>query len=64
MKLRALSIRQPHAEAILRGVKKIEYRTRRTKVRGRIYIYANLGRYSAAEEAELMAGYSIDEVVE
>lgn len=62
MKLRALSIRQPHAEAIMRGVKKIEYRTRPTKVRGTIYIYASLGRYSPAEEAEMMAGYGIDDV--
>ena len=33
---RALSIRQPHAEAILRCVKKIEYRSGPTKIRGRI----------------------------
>ena len=60
--MRALSIRQPHAEAIMRGVKKIEYRTRPTKVRGKIYIYSSLGRYSAAEEAEMMAEYGIDDV--
>jgi hypothetical protein len=43
--LRALSIRQPHAEAIMRGTKKIEYRSGPTKIRGDIYIYASLGRY-------------------
>ena len=60
--MRALSIRQPHAEAIMRGVKKIEYRSRPTKVRGRIYIYASLGRYSADEEAEMMEMYGIEDV--
>jgi len=38
----ALSIRQPYAELILRGIKKIEYRTKPTKIRGRVYIYAGL----------------------
>ena len=54
-KMRALSIRQPHAEAILRGVKTTEYRSRATKIRGRIYIYASLGRYGPEVEAEMMA---------
>lgn len=40
--MRALSIRQPHAEAILRGTKTTEYRSKATKIRGRIY--ASLGR--------------------
>ena len=39
---RALSIRQPYVEMILRGIKKIEYRTMRTNIRGRVYIYASL----------------------
>jgi hypothetical protein len=39
---RALSIRQPYAELILRGKKKIEYRSMPTKIRGRVYIYAGL----------------------
>lgn len=34
--MKALSIRQPHAEAIMRGVKPIEFRSRRTDMRGRI----------------------------
>lgn len=39
--MRALSIRQPWAEMILRGIKKIEYRSRPTRVIGeRFYIYA------------------------
>lgn len=41
--MRALSIRQPYAELILRGIKKIEYRSRPTKIIGeRFYIYASL----------------------
>jgi hypothetical protein len=38
--MRALSIRQLHAEANMRGTKKIEYRSGPTKVRGRVLIYA------------------------
>jgi len=41
-KMRALSIRQPYAEQILRGTKKVEYRSRLTNVRERIYIYASM----------------------
>jgi hypothetical protein len=40
--MRALSIRQPWAELILRGVKTIEYRSRPTRVVGeRFWIYAS-----------------------
>jgi predicted transcriptional regulator len=38
----ALSIRQPYAELILRGTKKIEYRTKPTDKRCRVYVYAAL----------------------
>jgi hypothetical protein len=42
--MRALSIRQPYAELILRGHKRIEYRSRATKIIGeRFYIYASRG---------------------
>ncbi|MDX2032053.1 MAG: ASCH domain-containing protein [Blastocatellia bacterium] len=40
--MRALSIRQPYAEMIMKGKKKIEYRSRSTKIRERVYIYASL----------------------
>jgi hypothetical protein len=41
--MRALSIRQPYAELILRGIKRIEYRSRPTRIFGeRFYIYASL----------------------
>ena len=40
--MRALSIRQPYAELILRGIKPIEFRGRPTKIIGeRFYIYAS-----------------------
>jgi predicted transcriptional regulator len=39
--MRALSIRQPYAELILRGIKTVEYRTRPTAIIGqRFWIYA------------------------
>ena len=42
--MRALSIRQPYAELILRGLKTIEYRSRPTHIIGeRFYIYASKG---------------------
>ena len=40
--MRALSIRQPYAELILRGIKTIEYRSQRTRIIGeRFQIYAS-----------------------
>jgi hypothetical protein len=45
----------------MRGVKKIEYRSGPTRIRGRIYIYAGLVRYSADEEAAMMDLYGIDD---
>ena len=41
-RLRALSIRQPYAEQILRGTKTTEYRSRPTRIRGKFLIYAAL----------------------
>lgn len=42
--MRALSIRQPWAELIMRGVKTVEYRSRPTRIVGeRFYIYAAKG---------------------
>jgi predicted transcriptional regulator len=52
----ALSIRQPYAELILRGIKRIEYRTRPTRIIGeRFWIYVPMklaaGSGQQAEEA-------------
>ena len=38
---RAISIRQPYVEQILRGEKTWEYRSQNTKIRERIYLYAS-----------------------
>lgn len=38
----AISIRQPWAELILRGVKTKEFRSRPTRIRERVYLYASL----------------------
>lgn len=45
---RAISIRQPYVELILRGEKRKEYRTRPTNIRGRVFVYASL---RAADDA-------------
>src|SRR3954466_3172436 len=45
--MRALSIRQPYAELILRGIKTVEYRTRPTSILSeRFHIYAPLKKAS------------------
>lgn len=41
--MRALSLRQPFAEQVMRGTKKFEYRTFPTLIRERVYVYASLG---------------------
>jgi predicted transcriptional regulator len=42
--IRAISIRQPWVELILRGVKKKEYRSQPTNIRERVYLYASAKR--------------------
>jgi hypothetical protein len=39
--MRALSVRQPYAELILRGNKVIEFRTKPTNIRERVYLYVS-----------------------
>ena len=58
--MRALSIRQPWAELILRGHKTIEMRSRRTNLRERVFIYAGLNRIDEAEEVRIAAQFGID----
>ncbi|HEY7116651.1 MAG TPA: ASCH domain-containing protein [Tepidisphaeraceae bacterium] len=49
----ALSIRQPFAELILRGIKTVEYRSRPTRVIGRrFYIYATKGNRGQRSEVK------------
>lgn len=40
----AIAIRQPYIEEILLGTKKIEYRSRITHKRGRVFLYASSGK--------------------
>jgi superfamily II DNA or RNA helicase len=61
-KMRALSIRQPFAEAIMRGTKTTEYRSGNTNIRGRILIYASLTRYGDNEETEMLQEFGIKDV--
>ncbi len=54
----ALSIRQPYAELILRGIKKREYRSRRTLKRNeRVHIYASK---TPADDAKAWAQANAD----
>src|SRR5688572_12148794 len=56
--MRALSIRQPFAELILRGIKTVEYRSRPTKIIGqRFHIYASLAPAGKIRQAH---GWSTD----
>ncbi|HUP80611.1 MAG TPA: ASCH domain-containing protein [Pirellula sp.] len=64
LSLRALSIRQPWAEQIMRGEKTIEIRSRNTHVRGTVYLYAGLRRYTKALEAGFAkeVGFELDDL--
>jgi hypothetical protein len=57
---RALSLRQPWAELVMRGEKTIEARSRQTHVRGRVHIYASLGRLELEEETRVEREYDLD----
>ena len=58
--MRALEHPAAHAEAIVHGIKPIEYCSGPTRIRGRIYIYASLGEgvlpQSAARRWPRVAG--------
>jgi len=51
--MRALSIRQPYAEQILRGIKRFEYRSRPTAIRGKKQAPQPVLIDSAVEELSL-----------
>ena len=55
---RALSVRQPYVEQIMRGEKVFEFRSGPTKIRERVYIYASLtpGDIEDWEEMNLRPG--------
>lgn len=55
----ALSVMQPYAEQILLGLKRFEYRSRRTHRRGRVYLYASKTRHDHPTEWDRL-GSNID----
>jgi len=59
---RAISIRQPWAELILRGTKKIEVRSFRTKVRGPVCLYASFTRGADDSKCQRSVGCSWEEL--
>ena len=61
MVMRALSIRQPFAELILRGIKTVELRSISTKIIGeRFYIYASKRRGQISEVSSFSSGTGAD----
>jgi hypothetical protein len=52
--VKALTVRQPWAWAIIHGGKDVENRSRGTSHRGQIYIHAGLGYSTEAEEHQAM----------
>jgi hypothetical protein len=59
--MRALSIRQPWAELILRGVKAVEARPMRTHKKGeRVFIYAGLQRIEKDEQSRIAAEFEMN----
>jgi hypothetical protein len=59
---RALSIRQPWAELILRGKKKIEVRSFATKIRGPVCLYASFTRGADDPKCQRSVGCSWEEL--
>jgi hypothetical protein len=51
--MRGLTVRQPYAQAIASGLKRIETRGRRTRCRGRLAIHASLGHALPLAVADL-----------
>lgn len=49
---RAISIRHPFFELILRGTKREEYRLKPTNIRERVYLYASLTPFDSRREWE------------
>jgi predicted RNA-binding protein with PUA-like domain len=57
---RALSLRQPWAELVLRGEKTIEARSLRTNIRERVHIYASLGDVDTEDQTRVRREYGLD----
>ena len=67
----AISIRQPYVEQILLGIKKYEYRSTLTHIRGKVYLYASKKpvdrdadwRRAKSERGKLPTGVIVGSVV-
>lgn len=57
---RALTMSQPHAEAVMRGLKSVDDRSQPTKTLGRIYIYTSHKRLPSEDENALLSEYGIE----
>jgi predicted RNA-binding protein with PUA-like domain len=57
---RALSLRPPWAELVLRGEKTIEARSLRTNIRERVHIYASLGDVDVEDQTRVRRKYGLD----
>lgn len=55
----ALSIKQPWADQIIYGVKKIEHRSRETRIRGTVYVYATKRPEPGGDFSRLPLGFII-----
>src|SRR5688572_10348552 len=63
--MRALSVRQPYAELIMRGIKTVEYRSRPTRIIGeRFFIYASKRKLPVASDQLPVKAWSEDLRVE
>ncbi len=58
----ALSLKQPYAEAITRGILSILNRSQSTTIRGRIYIYASAKRLDSRQEADLISEFGLGDL--
>jgi hypothetical protein len=56
----AMNVRQPWAELIVRGIKTLEVRTRPTRVRGRVHIFASPGDADSAAIAGVGRDHQLD----
>ncbi|MDD3915423.1 MAG: ASCH domain-containing protein [Bacteroidales bacterium] len=55
--IRVLAVRQPFADGIINGLKTIEIRSKPTKTRGRIAIYASGNRYKEREIDDIVGNF-------
>jgi hypothetical protein len=57
----AISIRQPYAEQILQGVKRFEYRQQHTRIRERVWIFAD-SQPAESDEEWTASGFKVEDL--